>query len=202
MEKQLPFDMRIENSYTPYRADASLNPSAILPILVEDDGTTIRGSYPIVEYLEDCYPEHSLLGEKMEKRNEVRRLVDWFDSRFHVEVTAKLLYEKVFRRYEQTGAPDTRALREGKQNIGKYLDYISTLTQEHKWLAGETLSLADITAAAHISALDYLGDIPWKDFPECKHWYSLMKSRPVFQIILQDRVAGISPPPYYQNPDF
>ena len=70
------------------------------------------------------------------------------------------------------------------------------------WLVGEKITLADIAAAAHLSVVDYLGVIPWDDYPEVKEWYALIKSQPSFRPILADRVLGFTPPKYYANLDF
>lgn len=142
------------------------------------------------------------MGRNLMERNEIRRLVDWFDGKFDREVTQNLLFEKVYKRLGRSGGPNTEALRMGRQNIPYHLECISVLTESHPWLAGDYLTLADLAAGAHISALDYLGDIPWAEHPRARHWYSVLKSRPAFQKILADRVAGIVPPPYYDNPDF
>ena len=64
------------------------------------------------------------------------------------------------------------------------------------------IELADLTAAAHISCIDYLGDMPWEKFPEIKHWYSRIKSRPSFRSILTDKIIGIPPRGNYALLDF
>jgi glutathione S-transferase len=46
-----------------------------------------------------------------------------------------------------------------------HLGYIDGLLQTRDWLAGRRMSLADFAAAAHLSVIDYFGDVPWKDFP-------------------------------------
>jgi len=50
--------------------------------------------------------------------------------------------------------------------------------------------------------IDYLGEVPWDNYPKVKSWYALVKSRPSFKPILQDRVSGFVPPKQYANPDF
>jgi glutathione S-transferase len=202
MEKQLPFDMVVEAKYAPTTPRRRLNPAGELPVLEEDGGLRICGNYPITEYLEEAYPQRTLLPRSMPERVEVRRLIDWFDKLFNREVTQKLVQEKIYLRQNPDLSPSTHALREGKRNIGRHLEMIASLTQDQPWLTGESMTLADITAAAHISSLDYLGDVPWKDYPQSKDWYALMKSRPAFQWILRERLPGIHPPPYYENPDF
>jgi glutathione S-transferase len=70
------------------------------------------------------------------------------------------------------------------------------------WLAGDNFSLADISAAAQISCVDYTGSIKWDNYPEVKDWYVRIKSRPSFRDILADRIPSIVPPSHYQELDF
>ena len=46
----------------------------------------------------------------------------------------------------------------------------------------------DLAAAAHLSVLDFLGDVDWGRHPEAKNWYAKMKSRPSFRELLDDQV--------------
>ena len=57
-------------------------------------------------------------------------------------------------------------------------------------------------AAAHLSALDYLGDVPWADHSGAKDWYARFKSRPSMRAILSDLISGIRPPAHYADLDF
>ena len=66
----------------------------------------------------------------------------------------------------------------------------------------KAMAMADIAAAAQISCVDYVGDVPWEDFPEAKTWYARVKSRPSLRPILADHIPGIPPPKHYANPDF
>lgn len=201
-EKALEFALITENPWEAGQAFFALNPAGEVPVLVEDEGHTISGSYAIAEYLEDSYHELTLIGNTPLERAEVRRLVDWFDHKFDYEVTQNILFEKVFKRFMHYGSPNTDALRAGKQNIHYHLDYIGYLTSERYWLAGEHLTLADLAAAAHLSALDYLGDVPWGYNASATNWYRLMKSRPSMRLVLNERIQGISPPFHYEDPDF
>ena len=66
----------------------------------------------------------------------------------------------------------------------------------------EEISAADLTAAAHLSCLDYLGDVPWDEHPVAKEWYARLKSRPSFRPLLADHWPGTNPPEHYANLDF
>ncbi len=180
----------------------NLNPAGEVPVLIEEDGTSIVGTAVAVEYLDEAYPDPPLIGENPLDRAETRRLVQWFDGKFRREVSANLIEEKVMKRFLGLGEPNASAIRAGHGNVHYHLDYIAWLCDRRRWLSGESFSLADIAAAAHISAIDYLGDVPWDDHGKAKDWYARVKSRPSLRPILADHVPGITPPKHYADLDF
>ncbi len=117
-------------------------------------------------------------------------------------MTANLFVQKVHKKFLGLGQPDSRAIRAGLANIGTHLDYIAYLSERRQWPAGEGISLADIAAGAHLSAVDYIGDVPWDDYPVAKDWYARIKSRPSFRPLLGDHIPGIRPPKHYADLDF
>lgn len=201
-EKNLDFELVQENPWDRNLEFFALNPAGEVPVLVEENGTVVSGAYAITEYLDETYEFNQLLGRSQAQRAEVRRLIDWFDHKFDYEVTRNVLFEKAFKQYFGEGQPNSAAIRIGKQNILYHLDYIGYLAGERYFLAGDSLTLADLAAASHISALDYLGDVDWNYNKMAQNWYALMKSRPSMRCILGERVRGVRPPAYYENPDF
>ena len=193
------------------RAFLELNPAGTLPVLQDDDGNALAGTYAVSEYLSDTGVDASpdsrafaFFPGGAKERGEVRRLVDWFHGKFEAEVTSYLLEEKVYRRFDSRngGAPDMELVRAGKANLRYHLRYIGHLVDERNWLAGQHLSYADLAAAAHLSCIDYLGDVPWDEDAVARDWYARIKSRPSFRPLLGDRIAGITPPESYADPDF
>jgi glutathione S-transferase len=201
-EKKLDFDPIAEKPWERREGLLALNPACETPILVEESGAVIAGAYAIGEYLEEAYVEGPLLGRSPVQRAEVRRLVAWFDGKFEREVTQNLLFEKMVKRLLGQGGPDSGAIRAGKANIRIHLDYISWLSDRRNWLAGDDFSLADVAAAAQISAIDYLGDVAWDQHREAAEWYARVKSRPSFRQILADTWPGTQPPAHYADLDF
>ena len=185
-----------------------LNPAGTLPVFVPDEGTPIAGAYAISEWLSDTLDDRPIQGfqpfpGEAAERAEVRRLVDWFHGKFQEEVTEYLVVEKVFSRFgPESTAPNMEAVRAGRDNLRYHLAYIGHLTETRSWLAGDAMSFADLAAAAQLSALDYLGEVPWEEFGSAKNWYALVKSRPSFRPLLQDRVAGFTPSGTYTDLDF
>lgn len=201
-EKKIDVDLKVENVWERRKEFLALNPAGEVPVLVEPGGTALSGSNVICEFLDEIHPEPPLVGRHPLERAEVRRLVHWFDSKFNVEVTENLVGEKVMKRFLGLGAPDSKAIRAGHNNINTHLSYISYLIERRKWLAGNEFTLADIAAAAHLSTIDYLGDVPWTDYHPAKDWYARIKSRPSFRALLSDHIPGAPPSKHYANLDF
>ncbi|MSO72533.1 MAG: glutathione S-transferase family protein [Rhodospirillaceae bacterium] len=201
-EKRLEF---AEYAIEPWRRDddlLGLNPSGDLPVLVDDDETVVCDHGAICEYLDEVYPEAPLFGRSPAGRAEARRLAAWFDEKFFREVTQHLAGEKLTRRVSANAAPDSRALKAGRENIHTHMQYIAWLTERRSWLAGDQISIADLSAAANLSLVDYIGDVPWNDHPLTKEWYVRVKSRPSFRCLLKDTIPGIPAAAVYADLDF
>ena len=177
------------------------NPAGKVPVL-KIDGRTLSESTPICEYLEETRPEPSLMPSDPEGRYEVRRLIAWFDDKFHCEVTSKLVYERVNKKVMGQGFPDSGNVKAGAKAIKFHLDYMAWLLDRRRWLAGDVMTLADFAAAAHLSALDYISDVDWNRSDVVRDWYAKIKSRPAFRSILADQVSGFPPPAHYADLDF
>ncbi len=201
-EKRLPFELRLEKVWERRPEYLELNPAGTVPTLVEDNGLVVADSGVICEYLDEAYPESSLMGRTLAERIEIRRLATWFDGKFAAEVTQNLYGEKHLRRLTRRGLPDPAAIRTGYIAVRYHLEYISWLAETRKWLAGSVLSLADFAAAAHLSTLDFIGELDWSMSPPAKDWYARMKSRPSFRGVLADRISGTTPPAHYADLDF
>jgi len=204
-EKGIAFETVVEKPWAPRSEYLTLSPAGDVPALhleTDDQDVAIGDATAICEYLEETNPEPPLLAQDPIARAEIRRLVHWFESKMFQEVTALIVGEKAFKRLQGGGEPDSLCLRSGLHNIHGHLDYIGWLTSHRNWLAGDDLTLADLAAAAQLSCLDYLGDVPWDQHPEAKDWYARIKSRPSFRPILGDHIPGLIPSKNYANLDF
>ena len=204
-EKRLPFDLAVVRYWEAPTDFAALSPTGLTPVLVESDGgrrLVVCELRAILEHLEEQYPDPPLLGRSPAERAEARRLMQWFDRKFDGEVNALLLHEKLEKRLTKMGAPDLANMRLGREALRAHLDYLERLLKARDWLAGERLSLADFAAAAHISVLDYFGDVPWREVAAVKTWYMKVKSRPCFRPLLADRWPGLAPAGHYDDLDF
>jgi len=200
-EKKMLFVLKEEEPWNLSKDIKKLNPAGELPVFIFD-GNIISGNYPITEYLEENYPEPRLLPGDNKQRAEIRRICDWFDTKFYKEVYQYIVVEKIHKRFKDGLSPDSKILKAGINNLKFHLEYIDWMTERNNNLSGNRFTLADITAAAHLSIIDYLGDIDWDNYKYAKTWYAKVKSRPSFKDILKDTIKGVIPSKNYSNLDF
>ncbi len=180
---------------------AALNPAGQTPV-IQNGSVTLADSAAICDYFEETVARTPLLGAGPEERAEARRLIAWFDQKFYAEVTAPLLFERMYKRIVSREAPDAAAVRAAARNAEAHLDYLDFLLDRRRWLSGPAFGLADIAAASQISVADYLGGVEWDGHEPARIWYSALKSRPAFRPMLGERMEGLPPPAHYDKLDF
>ena len=200
-EKKLEVELIDERYWEPSPDFLRRNPAGKVPVL-RIDARVLSESQAICEYLDDVYPSPALMPRDIDGRYEVRRLCAWFDDKFHSEVTSKLLYERVNKKIMAQGYPDSKNVKFGAGRIKYHLDYMGWLLDQRRCLAGDAMTLADLTAAAHLSSLDYISDVDWNRSATVKDWYAKIKSRPAFRTLLADQISGFPPPAHYADLDF
>lgn len=201
-EKKVPFISVKEDFWLKRDKFIKLNPMGIVPFLAHKPNILIAGFFAITEYIEAKFIDNPMISGSIEQQAEIRRLCCWFNEKFYYECSENILYEKVINFFKSNAMPDMTLIKIAKVNMLYHFAYIEFLLNQRSWLAGDRFSVADMVAASHISILDYLGEINWGKHQQIKEWYSVVKSKPCFRDILQDRVAGFTPPSYYSDFDF
>lgn len=202
-EKGVGYDLVRESPWERRDEYLDMNPAGRTPVMVEaDKGNILIDSWAICEFFEETVNKAPMINGTAINRAEIRRLVAWFDEQFFADVVAPLMHERMKKRLIERLSPDARVLREAMKLALNHLDYTDYLLDHRNWLGGATMSLADLTAAAHISVADYLGGIDWRGHEQTKRWYSGLKSRPSFRPLLSERMEVISPPQHYDKVDF
>jgi glutathione S-transferase len=175
-----------------------------LPVFIDLDGSRAHGLWAIVDHLEGTYSDNPLVPDDPAQRAESLRILDWAMGQFLESVTRRIVYEKASQRFTgapQRQAPDMEVIRAGREALRAVLVPLGTQAEKNGYLAGRECSLGDLAIAAHLSALDYFGEVPWADFPAIAEWYMRMKSRPSFRTLLADRVPGQPPVAHYADLD-
>jgi glutathione S-transferase len=182
-----------------------LNPAATVPILLDEGQPNAVGLLGVIHSIEERYSPAAVNGlfpPQAKDRTEMWRLCEWVLIKLNDEVTRYVIEEKIVKRDKPGATPDPSVLRVAKANLVEHMLYFNWLFATRQWLAGDVMTLADFALAAHLSALDYLGDIDWEHSVEMRHWYARIKSRPAFRTLLNDRVGGMPPHAGYADLDF
>jgi glutathione S-transferase len=196
-EYGLPVQLVVERVWKRREDFLLLNPAGTIPVLVVEGIGPAPGASVIAEYLDEVYGsdlgDRRLLPRATNLRIEVRRLTSWFNDKFFADVSGPVTNER-YKQYMPLeaagGSLDHAALRETREVLPDHLAYIGSLLSKHEWLASDQLTYADLAAAAHLSAAEYLGDMPWPEDGSAKRWYARIQSQPSFQSILTDARRG------------
>ncbi|MEO0327137.1 MAG: glutathione S-transferase family protein [Pseudomonadota bacterium] len=188
----------------------ALNPAGTVPLLQLEEGECVCGAVVIGEFLDETcgamMRDKRLMPEKAANRSETRRLIEWFIHKFDHEVTRYMLQERIYKQLMRTeeggGPPEASVIRAARNNLKGHMKYLNALAGSRDWMAGRSISAADMAAAAAISVLDYLGEISWEEQPAAKDWYSRLKSRPSFRPLLDEKMLGLPPSSHYGDLDF
>jgi glutathione S-transferase len=184
---------------------AAEDANAHLPVFVDLDETRCVGLWAIVDHLEGGYPENPLIPEDATARGEALRWLDWTMGALADRVTKKIIYEKANPRFTggfTRSTPDMNVIRSGREALREMLPMLGKTVEERGNLAARVCTIADLALAAHLSALDYFGEMPWDGNAAIREWYVRMKSRPSFRSLLADRVPGQPPVTQYAELDF
>lgn len=199
-EKGVGYELWRENPWEGRDEFRNMNPAGSTPVLhLAERNLTLVDSRAICEYFEETVEKNPMINGTATNRAEIRRLVALFDENFFDDVTAPLLNERMKKRIVLRQSPDSTALRQAMKLAHEHLDYIDYLLDNRPWLAGATMSLADLAAAAQISVADYLGGLDWSNHEQAKGWYGVFKSRPSFRPLLAERMEVIQPPSHYAD---
>jgi glutathione S-transferase len=202
-EKGIGYEMWRENPWEGREEFFAMNPAGRTPVVHDPErGMTLSDSRAICEYFEETVEKNPLISGTALQRAEIRRLIAQFDEEFYADVTEPLLLERMKKRLRIVrDPPDSRLLRDAMRLAHEHLDYVDYLIDNRPWLAGSTLTLADLAAAAQISVADYLGGIDWSNHQQARGWYLVIKSRPSFRPLLSERMEVIHPPDHYGEVD-
>lgn len=207
-EKGLPARLVETRPWEDREALAAQNPAQTIPVLIDEAPTggeiAICPASAIGEYLEEAYGGASapLLPATSAGRAEVRRLIAWFDEKFEADINVRTIRPFIEGPSRHVGFSKAEEHRAAADAIAWHLDYLSFLLERRAWLACDRMTAADLAGAAHLSANDYFGIIPWAQFPDVKEWYARLKSRPSMRSLLADRAPGASPARQYADLDF
>ncbi len=163
----------------------AVNPRGLLPTLVLDDGTVIDETVAICRYVEEMHPEPALLGTDAVSKARIEA------RQRHMEFDGLLGAADAFRNSfpgfssrglaGNAGAVDAiPALAErGKNAVLRFYDSLDTALGSSTFIAGDSFSIADITA---LCTIDFAAGAARVPIPEhcanVQRWHAEVSARP------------------------
>ena len=185
-----------------------LNPKAVVPTLVHD-GSVVRESTVINEYLDEAFPDAPLRPATAAGRAEMRLWTKLVDEEVHpacIVVTFVASHrftvmdggpENVARFIEKAPNPVQRARRrswieggldapevaEALRGYDKVLQQMDDALATRPWLAGDALTLADIALVPYVNRFAMIGlSSRWEGLrPHLADWFARIRARPSFE---------------------
>lgn len=155
----------------------ALNPMQRLPILVLDDGTSISESVAICRYFEELHPEPPLMGTTpLEKAT-----IEMWQRRAELDVLGPIAscFRHLHPAMAELEVPQVPAWGEAnRERAIKGLAMLNDQLEKTTFLAGETFSIADITALCAIDMMKLARIEMPADFAALKRWYASVSARP------------------------
>ena len=165
------------------------SPLGKVPFLELEGGRRLSESSAICEYLEETYPQKPLLPRDPWQRAKVRELVLFLE--LHVELVARRLYGQVFFGKE----PSESAKQSAERELAKGLTALKSVARFDPFIAGPELTLADCAAFCHLPLVTLTTKIAFgrdflEDLPQVKPYIAMLKQRPAFARVDEDRKAA------------
>ncbi len=188
LEKGIPFEE--DENVKPSQEDDYLakSPMGKVPYL-EVDGTRLRESAVILEYLEDAYPQKPLLPKDPLERARVRELTTFIE--LHMELVVRPLYGTL-----GGGKPVSEERKQRvEKDIAKGVRALKAVAKFDPYIAGRALSIADCAAFVHLPLVTLVtrnafGRDFLEDIPQLKPYLRMLGERPAFAKVTEDRKAA------------
>ena len=163
---------------------ASMNPFNCVPFLELDDGTVISESVSVCRYLEELHPEPSLFG-----RNAVERAtVDMWNRRIEIDGFMPILHavRNKLPNFKGRVIPGTRnelpqlpaMVERGTDMLKVLLGRIDPQLAKSEFIAGPTISIADITGFFMMKMAGVLKMDIEDAYPNVFRWHQALSKRP------------------------
>jgi glutathione S-transferase len=158
------------------------NPFGSVPVMELDDGSYLVESLAIIEYLEDRFPDQSLLGRSPEARAKARDLERIVDVRI-----ARAMGNYAHAKNSPLGRPpDPEKAAQMEAELQVPLDFLEKLlTDGRALLAGEQVSIADCTLQASLQFVRYIEGDLFGARPLLRAWDERYRERPAAKAVLR-----------------
>lgn len=205
-EKGVAFESRIVTPPDLRSAEyLALNPNGYVPTLVHD-GAIITESRTINEYIDEAFPNPSLMPASPLDRARLRNWVKQIDDSLHLNVfiltfvtSFRADYLNIPPEEREKGLPlnpikrlitvelgergaDSAFFKMATERFRTLLAEMDAALAKTEWLSGDMYGMADVDYTPYLRRLAELGfwQLVAKDHPHVQRWFQVLRSRPSF----------------------
>lgn len=152
------------------------NPIGKIPILELDDGTCISESVAICRYFEGLQPEPYLMGETPLQQATIEMWERQVEFGLFMQIGMCFQHGTGYFKDRMTPVPEFAPV--AAENASKFLHLLDKHLSGREYIAGESFSIADITA---LCAIDFARVVDIRISEKSEHlqrWYNGVSSRP------------------------
>lgn len=162
---------------------ASLNPNCMVPA-IDDDGFVLTESSAILKYLAEKYQSPAYPSD-LKQRARINEMMDWFNANLYREYGYHLIYPQILPHHARQPEEANKATIEwGQVETRKMLQTLNDhyLGQNHNYLCGETITLADYFGAALMTLGEIIGN-DFSDYANIEIWLKTIKAMPSWSTV-------------------
>ena len=165
-----------------------LNPNSKVPVLV-DGNFVLWESVAIMQYFCDRTPSQKLYPTDARDRAEVNRWLSWSQAHW-APVIGNLGWEHVWKKFVTGEGPDAEQVKRHEQVLAQFATVLDQHLGERTWLAGSTLTLADIAVAPPLM-MTKLARLPLRPYPSLQAWFARVQELPEWKATEAPQLAQL-----------
>jgi glutathione S-transferase len=156
----------------------ALNPAGRVPVL-EDGDLVLPESHAIMIYLAERSPAQTLYPSDARARALVNRWMYWCAAHFQPAISV-LNWEHVVKGLAGLGVTDPSEVLRGEKLVQETAALLDSHLASREWIAGPTMTLADISLAAPLMATTK-AKLPVTQFTHLRSWFERIQARASWQ---------------------
>ena len=189
-EKNVPHETVLIDMMTRQQMSAeyrAINPQCTLPALKLEDGTVLTDNAGIAVYLEETYPQPPLMGTTALEKADIATWQSRIEAGFGMAVAHALRNSNPAMKNRALPGPHDYAqipelAARGMQQIEHFLDLLEARLAGRDFIASNSLSVADITAAVMLDFAKIVGKKPAESQTNILRWRKALAKRASFNL--------------------
>ncbi|KAJ2924530.1 hypothetical protein H1R20_g12560, partial [Candolleomyces eurysporus] len=151
---------------------------------IDDDGFILYESRAIAAYVAEKYADQGTpLIPKDLKAKALFEQAASIEAFNYNPIASKAVFDKIFKP-ELTGIPADEAQFESLMaDLGKKLDVYDQILSKQKYLAGDQVTLADLSHLPYAELLSLVGAKVFEERPNVSRWINELRARPSWQAV-------------------